>query len=84
MAMGFLAALHDEGIQVPQDVAIVGFNDYSYARLAWPPLTTIAQPLREVGEAAAKVLLKKINGEFPPENGWSQILPTRLVRRQTA
>ena len=84
MAMGFLAALHERGIRVPQDVCVVGFNDCPYARLAWPPLTTIAQPLREVGEAAARVLLRKLKGEPTPENGWSEHLPTRLVQRESA
>lgn len=84
MAMGFLAGLHERGVCVPDEVSVVGFNDCSYARLAWPPLTSIAQPLREVGEVAARVLLAKLNGKPAPENGWSRCLPTKLVLRQTA
>jgi len=83
MAMGFLAGLHERGRRVPEEVSVVGFNDCHYARLAWPPLSSIAQPLKEVGEAAARVLLAKLNGEPPPETGWSKYLPTKLVLRRT-
>ena len=84
MAMGFLAALHEHGIRVPQDVAVVGFNGCPYGQLAWPPLTTVAQPLSAVGERAAEVLLDKLEGKPAPVGGWSESLPTSLLLRETA
>ncbi len=82
-AMGFLAALHDAGARVPTDVAVVGFDDRRFAALAWPPLSTVAQPNEEVGRAAAEVLLAKLSGEEAPRGGWSRTVPTRLVVRGT-
>ena len=84
IALAFLAGLHDEGVRVPGDVALVGFDDRIAATLSWPQLTTVAQPGRAVGHAAAEILLKKIAGEKPPSTGWTQIFPTRLILRETA
>ena len=84
VAMAFLAGLHDAGTRVPEEVALVGFDDRPAARLAWPALTTIAQPLNEAGHAAADIILRKIAGERPPRDGWTRTFPTRLVVRETA
>ncbi len=83
IALSFLAGLHDGGVRVPQEVALVGFDDRPAAALAWPPLTTVAQPSAEIGKAGAAILLRKIAGERSPRGGWSQVLPTRLVVRET-
>ena len=83
IAMAFMAGLHDAGVAVPRDVAVVGFDDRPAARLAWPPLTTIAQPLDEAGRAGAEILLRKLAGKRKPAGGWSQVFPTRLVVRET-
>ena len=84
IALPFLAGLHDRGIRVPEEVALVGFDDRPAAALAWPPLTTIAQPSREIGRAGADILLRKIAGERKPPDGWSRTFPTRLVIRESA
>jgi len=84
VATGVLAALHERAVRVPQDIAVVGFDDRHFAALTWPRLTTVAQPNREVGEAAAEILLRKLRGEPPPEGGWSRTLPTRLIVRDSA
>ena len=84
VAMAFLAGLHDAGAAVPGKIAVVGFDDRPAARLAWPALTTIAQPLNEAGHAAADIILRKIAGERPPRDGWTRTFPTRLVVRETA
>jgi DNA-binding LacI/PurR family transcriptional regulator len=83
MALGFLAGLHRAGVKVPAEMAVVGFDDRRAAALCWPPLTTVAQPNQEAGEAAAEVLLAKIAGQAEPSTGWTRILPTRLVPRET-
>jgi len=83
-AMAFLAGLHEAGIRVPEQMAVMGFDDRRAAALASPPLTTVAQPGYEVGLAAANVLLKKMAGEDAPAAGWSSILPMRIVSRESA
>jgi len=84
MAFSLLGTLHAAGIQIPQQLAAVGFDDRPMAALAWPPLTTVAQPCRETGAAAADILLQKIAGAEAPPQGWSRTLPTRLVIRESA
>ncbi len=83
LALGFLAGLHEKKIPVPQQIALIGFDNRRASALSWPRLTTVSQPNREVGEAAARILLAKINNEPPPPGGWSVQLPTSLVVRET-
>lgn len=78
-AAGVLAALHEAGLRVPQDVAVVGFDDVEMASYTYPALTTIRQPMREMGEAAARLLLDHVRGS--PEAAPSCIIPTSLVVR---
>ena len=83
VALPFLAGLHDGGVKVPEEVALVGFDDRVAAALSWPPLTTVAQPSAEIGRVGAAILLRKIAGERKPSGGWSRTFPTRLVIRET-
>lgn len=57
MALGALAACRDRGIRVPEALSIVGFDDLASSRYLTPPLTTIQQPMREIGERAVNLLL---------------------------
>ncbi len=84
VALGFLAGLHDRGLSAPKDVAIVGFDNRREAAFASPPLTTITHPNEDIGALAADLLVRKIRNEAPPAGGWSQVLPARLVVRETA
>jgi LacI family transcriptional regulator len=84
VALALLAGLHDQKIRVPDQVAVVGFDDRKAASLCWPRLTTVAQPTVEVGVVAAEILLRKIKGETPPPTGWSRSLPTTLIVRESA
>jgi LacI family transcriptional regulator len=73
-AFGALKALAEKGVRVPEDIAIVGYDDVQMASLFKPALTTVRQPIHEVGEALAKLLIDTIeagsNGvrEVPPKN----------------
>ena len=61
-AAGAMQALREAGRRVPQDVAVVGFDDIPMAAHTEPPLTTVHQPMREMGEAAARMLLAHFEG----------------------
>ena len=62
-AIGCIRALHDAGLRVPQDISIIGFDDIQSASFQVPSLTTIRQPLEDMGRQAATVLLQKLAGE---------------------
>jgi signal transduction histidine kinase/DNA-binding LacI/PurR family transcriptional regulator len=63
MALGAIDALRSRNIRVPEDVAIIGFDDISEARHSAPPLSTIRQPLRQLGRLGVEVLLRRIRAE---------------------
>ncbi|MFD1830741.1 MULTISPECIES: LacI family DNA-binding transcriptional regulator [Streptomyces] len=81
-AAGALQALRAAGRRVPEDVAVVGFDDVPLAACTDPPLTTVRQPLRELGAAAADLLLSRLDGKPPPAE--PVVLPTELVVRDSA
>lgn len=81
MARGALTALRAAGIRVPEDVALVGFDDSSVAVSTDPPLTTMRQPMYAQGEAMAAVLLSRLAGRDPAH---TTILPTELVVRASS
>ena len=81
-AVGVMRALKDAGRAVPQDVAVVGFDDVPIAAHSEPRLTTIRQPLQEMGGAAARTLISTLEGRPLPEH--PIVLPTSLVVRESA
>ena len=83
MALGFISGLHKNKVRIPEDVAVIGFDDIHAASMSYPLLTTVRQSMEEAGVAVAKILLSKIKGEVAPETGWNKILPTRLIVRNT-
>ena len=66
MALGALEAARAAGRRVPGDLSIVGFDDIPFAALANPPLTTVGQPIRQLGEQAADLLLQVIEKGVTP------------------
>ena len=81
MAAGALHALHRAGRRVPDDVAVVGFDDLVLAQQTRPPLTTVRQPIDQFGIVAAQNLLAAMEGEPLDE---ATVLPTTLVARESA
>jgi LacI family transcriptional regulator len=79
-AAGVIQGLRDAGVNIPADVAVVGFDDIPLAAHTEPPLTTVRQPLREMGEAAARMLLSLFEGSPIPEET-RQVIPTTLIVR---
>lgn len=81
MAAGAIRALRDAGRRVPKDVAIVGFEDSAVARQTDPPLTTVYQPVEEMGRQMARLLVSLIKGE---DEFAHVLLDTHLVHRNSA
>ena len=79
-AIGVLVALHEAGIHVPDEVAVVGFDDITLARYLSPPLTTVRAPTEQVGREAMTQLTRRIRGEDVEP---LVLLPTDLVIRQS-
>lgn len=82
LAFGALRAARSRGIQVPDQFAIVGFNNFSVAAAVDPPLTTIEFPAYELGAKAADMIIDRLEGK-PIEESHA-ILPVRLVARSSA
>ena len=82
-AIGAIRALQEHGLRVPQDVAVMGFDDIPGAAFHTPSLTTVRQPLNRMGEVAAATLLERIEGkkEYPSEIA---IEPELVIRESTA
>ncbi len=80
MAIGALRELQRRGVKIPQQVAIVGFDDTDDARSTIPPLTTVRQPLYKQGQQAALAAIALLAGETVPENTF---LPGEMVVRQS-
>ncbi|MFH8572753.1 LacI family DNA-binding transcriptional regulator [Streptomyces sp. NPDC017993] len=81
MAAGARAVLRERGRRVPDDVALVGFDDSPVARHMEPPLTSVRQPIEDMGRAMVRVLLGEIAER--PSPGAQLVLPTELVLRSS-
>jgi LacI family transcriptional regulator, repressor for deo operon, udp, cdd, tsx, nupC, and nupG len=80
LAIGAIKAFRKAGLRVPQDVAVVGFDNIPIADVFEPGITTIAQPMRQLGEVATELLLERLAGGKPK----SRTLPHSLVVRDSA
>jgi DNA-binding LacI/PurR family transcriptional regulator len=82
MAHGALQALKDAGRRVPEDVAVIGFDDFDISRYSEPPLTTVRQPIVDMGRTMARQILALIDDK--PDVDQAVVLPTELVVRGSA
>jgi LacI family transcriptional regulator len=80
-ALGVYEAARQRGLRIPQDLSVVGFDDLPVARWVSPPLTTVRQPLAEMGRAAAQMLGDLINGQ--PQRSRRVELSTELITRES-
>ena len=79
MTLGAFRALHEAGIRIPEELALVGFDDMPWATSLNPPLTAVSQPSQEIGSSAADLLLDRIARPDRPIR--HVILETTLVVR---
>jgi signal transduction histidine kinase/DNA-binding LacI/PurR family transcriptional regulator/AraC-like DNA-binding protein len=80
MAIGAMQELQAQGVHIPDDVAVVGFDDIEETRATTPALTTVRAPLRQLGKKSVDLMLSILAGEPIPEQ---ILLETELVRRQS-
>ena len=83
LALGVIEAARARGLRVPEDVSVVGFDDTQVARLASPPLTTVRQPLREMGGVALRSALR-LAARDPLDSHHVELATELVVRRSTA
>jgi LacI family transcriptional regulator len=82
MAIGAISALRESGVGVPEDVAVVGFDDIPIARYISPPLSSVHVPITQLGERAIEKLLRAVKDKNQHERG-QELLPTKLVVRES-
>ncbi|HEY7883951.1 MAG TPA: LacI family DNA-binding transcriptional regulator [Cellvibrionaceae bacterium] len=83
IAAGTLFSARIQGVDVPRDLSIVGFEDSPFSRQAWPNLTTAQQPTSTIAQKAAALLIKSIKGQGRAETPSEGFLPTLIVRDST-
>jgi len=80
LALGAMKAIYEEGLQIPEDVSIVGYDDIETAVFFHPPLTTVRQPAQEIGEIAADILLRNLNSDSIQEKRRVVLKPELIIR----
>ncbi|MFD1064820.1 LacI family DNA-binding transcriptional regulator [Oceanobacillus locisalsi] len=79
LAVGALKELHIKQLGVPEEMALIGFDNIEFSNVVYPPLTTVAQPMYEMGAISAQMLMSKIKGEEVE----SRFLEHQLIIRET-
>ncbi|MFJ8793756.1 LacI family DNA-binding transcriptional regulator [Streptomyces sp. NPDC102462] len=82
MAVGALHTLERRGMRVPDDIAVTGFDGIALSRLVRPALTTVRQPMRQMGEEAVELLVRRLTGRQDKEPV-SMVLPVSITRRSS-
>ena len=83
VAIGALFQIRKAGLNIHEDIALVGFSDNPIAALIEPPLTTVAQPRYEIGKFSAKILIDQINNKSVDSAPIEKVLKTKLIIRQS-
>ena len=84
MALGVLHAIRTHHLSVPEDISVIGMDDIAMAAHSNPPLTTIAQPKYRIGRLAMQILRRMIKGSPPPEDGYTLVESSLIIRESTA
>ncbi|MNC35417.1 HTH-type transcriptional regulator DegA [compost metagenome] len=80
MALGVMQAARERGMELPRDLSIVGFDDLPMAARAWPNLTSVRLPIRDMGRMAAEKLLAPTRGVDPAKLQQPEVRPALVVR----
>ncbi|AOV08167.1 LacI family DNA-binding transcriptional regulator [Sporosarcina ureilytica] len=81
IAVGFLKVALKRGIQIPEELQIVGFDGVAFGKMVYPELTTVAQPIYDLGAVASRLLIKLIENEEPEQKIYE--LETKVIERGT-
>lgn len=81
MTLDILEGIKESGLRIPQDIALIGYDETAWARHLEPPLTTVSQPAYEMGKLAAETLIKLIEGNRKPRAKTIMLRPELVVRR---
>ncbi len=81
LALAIMKRLQDNGVRIPDDLAITGWGDLLAARYIAPALTTVRQPIRELGRRTATLLHSRVLGERPV--GGAEVLPSQIILRSS-
>jgi DNA-binding LacI/PurR family transcriptional regulator len=81
MALGAFAAIQEFGLLCPEEISLLGFDDFYWSTLLRPTLTVVRQPAREVGMIAARMLIDHVEGR--PAGATPVLLPTQLIVRES-
>ena len=84
MTLGAMVAFNEAGVEVPEEISVVGFDDVDWAMLSRPPLTVVAQPAYEVGVESAELLLKRMKEGGESKRRTVLLTPQLVVRSSTA
>lgn len=82
-ALGIYEAARQLGVRIPQDLSVIGFDDLSFTQWSGPPMTTVRQPLVQMGAAAADLVLELASGRQPANNR-IELATTLVIRQSTA
>ncbi len=84
MAAGALLAIHKMGLEIPRDISVTGFDDTPVSEIVWPPLTTVHQPIKQIGQRAVDLIVGAINGGTGGAVPNHQNIEFRLVTRDSS
>ena len=81
LAIGLMKGFYEQGVQVPEDISIIGFDDLDISKYTTPGLTTVKQPISAKGERAVEILIENI--ENPKMEKVEEVFPVKLIERQS-
>ena len=84
LTLGALRSIYHHGLKIPQDVSVVGFDDMPWLSFFTPPITVVQQPIYQIGECAARLLISRIEKDRERQPETVVLSPTLIIRKSTA